>query len=575
VHRVAPTGVAGGVAVNTDPALEAEADATGAQVTQGFDLGGFLDFGAARAGSVAAPVAQGEDLPAPPAAAASPVPAQVMERVGAELHHADDKDGGRHYRITPAGGFLLIAAADGRGVGTLEFRHDNQFEDAWRTLADYVVAHAASIPPTAVAPPAAESPTGEEAPTEPGFFDDPLGAIGDAISGAVTGAIELGRAVLGLPSQIIEAAIDLAFGETPSDEPAVAPGTEPAAPGEEPAPPDVQPETPPGSDTPVSSDMPALSQFRWYGSGGVELNVTDVFAAAQLINSELGLGGTVEHATAPAADKKAKNPNQGYFWYTAEGKACWDGKNGGTQYVTFTIDSYGKKANPLSAWLADNPPGQRPAELVYDGKPHQASAALQNLGSRNIPGGMACFATSQSMMAQAGVHAVGNGDDAEIRDIVTSETYREYTQEELDKYTSKDGVLDEAKLKEKVRRKITAVTVDATKAEKARAYVDFETENGRPVFVGITYTDRNCNSDGDTDHWVVINAKAGAGQYTFFDPGSGSTEGVASSGNQFAWDGEKLHKPQEGAYVYVVSCIRPNQESLADWSAHWAQLQAA
>ncbi|HUQ01957.1 MAG TPA: DUF4157 domain-containing protein [Kofleriaceae bacterium] len=237
--RVAPTGVAGGgatgggIAVNTDPSLEAEAHATGAKVAQGFDLDGFLDFGgAARAGAVAAPVAQGEDLPAAPApaapaAAASAMPPEVMARVGAEFEHTADTSAKRSYRITPAGGFLMIASSTGRGVGVEFTKLTN--EAAWTTLCTYVAANAATIPATVPAAPGTPT-TGEQPAAEPGFFDDPLAAIGGAISGAVDGAINVGKAILGLPSDIINAALDLLIGEGPAPAEDAAPATgDPAA----------------------------------------------------------------------------------------------------------------------------------------------------------------------------------------------------------------------------------------------------------------------------------------------------------------------------------------------------------
>jgi hypothetical protein len=234
--RVAPTGVAGGggIAVNTDPALEAEAHATGAKVAQGFDLDGFLDFGRARGGSVgttAAPVAQGENLPATPAPAAAPAasgaPPEVMARVGAEFAHTADTSAKRSYRITPAGGFLMIASSTGRGVN-VEFNPTTN-KAAWTTLCDYVVAHVATIPATAPTAPATGTPTtGDEPAAEPGFFDDPLGAIGGAISGAVDGAINVGKAILGLPSDIINGALDLLLGESPAPDD----GAVPTTPGE-------------------------------------------------------------------------------------------------------------------------------------------------------------------------------------------------------------------------------------------------------------------------------------------------------------------------------------------------------
>ncbi|HEX8115166.1 MAG TPA: DUF4157 domain-containing protein, partial [Kofleriaceae bacterium] len=46
--RVQPTGVRGNVPVNTDPALEREADASGTAVAQGLDIHALFGFGAHR-----------------------------------------------------------------------------------------------------------------------------------------------------------------------------------------------------------------------------------------------------------------------------------------------------------------------------------------------------------------------------------------------------------------------------------------------------------------------------------------------------------------------------------------------
>ena len=99
----------------------------------------------------------------------------------------------------------------------------------------------------------------------------------------------------------------------------------------------------------------------------------------------------------------------------------------------------------------------------------------------------------------------------------------------------------------------------------------FRTDVARPVFVGVTYTDRNGNSDGITDHWVVIDSRVGDGRYSFFDPGTSTTEAAGSDENVFAWDGEKLQN--EGVKKYIVSWVRPNVESLEAWTAHWTKLQ--
>lgn len=98
--RVAPTGVIGGMAVNTDPALEAEADAGGARVAQGFDLDTFLDFGlpsprgAEGAGAASTAVVQGEDLPSTDVApSASPAPTSRVVTGGDKYRYEQRVDG--------------------------------------------------------------------------------------------------------------------------------------------------------------------------------------------------------------------------------------------------------------------------------------------------------------------------------------------------------------------------------------------------------------------------------------------------------------------------------------------------
>ena len=288
--RVAATGAIGGMAVSTDPALEAEADAGGAKVAQGFDLDAFLDHDLPAGRAAATPVVQGADLPvaaASPAAPASPVPAEVMARVGAEFRHTDDPVE-RHYRISPTGGFVLTAAADGKAIGT-EFRHDNKYAAAWQTLATYVARSAATIPPTVAPTPAPAEPTGEPAADEsPWSFDGLVGAVGDAVSGAIAA----GRALLGQAAQVVQDAIGLATGESPDGAtPAPAePGTaaEPGAPAAVPAVEQLQPTT-----TALSASV---------GAGGD--NLRDDVILVQYRLRELGYPvrstGTVDDATVRA-----------------------------------------------------------------------------------------------------------------------------------------------------------------------------------------------------------------------------------------------------------------------------------
>lgn len=519
-----------------------------------------------------APAATATATAAPASAPASAVPPEVLARVGAEFLHADDTTAQRRYRITAGGGFLLIASSDGTPTGKLEFRCDNQYRAAWSVLAAYVVNHQAAIPAT-VAPPAPAAPAAG-APASPSPAPDPWSvegvthAIGSglaAVGDAVTGAISSGLAMLGGGAQAVEDAIASFFGAAPA---LPSPGGATPAPGEAaPGAPGAAPD--PGSGAPAAAEgVPAMSQFTWYDTTFKPLGVDDMFPAAQVIASNFGFGGPVAKVTQPAAEVKKKNPNQGYWWFDAAGAPAWNG-TAGTQYVTFTIHDgeTSSKLNPVSAYLAEKPPGQRPATMVFGGKTIDVPADVQRLDLRNIPGPRSCFATSEAMMAQAGVHATGNDMTQGILPI-TGERYRDYTADEIAKYP------DEAERKAHIAREVVGVTCDPAAAAKAKAYLDFELDHGRPVFAGITYKEApTLNSDQRTDHWVVIAARAGAGVYTFNDPSDGS------SGKQFVWDGQKLYQPETNPkhpeYLYVVSWIRPNVESLDAWNAYWAQHQQA
>ncbi|HEX3764064.1 MAG TPA: hypothetical protein VHW23_35465 [Kofleriaceae bacterium] len=520
----------------------------------------------------------------PAAPAASPVPPEVLARVGAEFLHTDDATAERHYRITPGGGFLLIASSDGKPPGKLEFRSDNKYREAWSVLCAYVVKNQASIPPTApppaAAPPTATDPAAPAAPADPAApAADPWSlqgaaqAIGNGLASlgsAAVGAVRSGIAIFGGGAQAIEDAIASFFGAAPT---VPAPGaTTPGATTPEPG---TGTSPAPGSDAPKSIDkMPAMSQFRWYNSKFQPLGVDEVLSAAQIISKNFGLGGEVKKVTTPADADKANDPNDGFWWFHADGTPTWDGTHG-TQYVTFTINKgdTSSKLNPVSAYLAENPPNKRPPTMPFGGKTIDVPADVQSLDLRNIPGPRSCFATSAAMMAQAGAHAIANDltDTSKPRDQkpdilpVTGETYREYTDKEIKAYP------DEAKRKAKVAREVIGVTCDPVESIKAKTYIDFELDHGRPVFTGITYKESDLNDDGHTDHWVVISGRAGAGAYTFNNPADGTT------GAQFVWDGEKLNRPSSNKdhpeYLYVVSWIRPNVESLQEWATYWAQHQ--
>lgn len=576
--QVAPTGAMGGVAVNTDPSLEAAADAGGARVAQGFDLGGFLDFAPRTSGAIANPVAQGEALASQGAATASAapvagaVPPEVLARIGARFHHTDDRSAVRHYTILAGGGFEMIPPTTAKEVGKKFLPSDTGAKKtALQTLCAYVVAHAAELPPTVAPPAAAEPPTTEAPAADDGLTLGGLlsGAV-DAVTGAVQGAIDAGKAFLGDVSAIIDAAL----GNTPADGVAPAP-SEPTTgePGVEPAPGEPAPGEPAAPGEPTDTGALVMSQFRWYGFDGRALNVDETLAAAKTISDNYAFGGTVAKVTDPAADVKSKNGNHGYFWFTAEGTPIKDGNAGGTQYVTFTIKDgeTSGKAVPLTMYLSNHGPGDRPAQVTVSEKVTDVPPAVQDLDLRNIPGLYSCLATSASMMAAAGVHAVGS-KDASLKGLVTAEQPRDWNDAEKKKYVDDAGQFDAAKAEEKVDREIKSITPDEAQAKKAKAYFEFETQAGRPFLVGVTYKDHKLKiNEGITDHWVVLNGRVSDGKYTFLDPGNNLPADIASAANVIEWDGTKLHKPLTNGCLYVVSWVRPNEESLTEWNAHWAQ----
>lgn len=309
-----------------------------------------------------------------------------------------------------------------------------------------------------------------------------------------------------------------------------------------------------GQDVPEGggTDVKAMSQFVWYGAGVRELSFTEADNVMKTISETFGVGSYKGSVTTPSAEVTKKNPNDGYWWFTADDKPTW---SGGAKYIENTTD-WSLKLNDVSAWLSSNPPGKRPGYMKNTGKNILFSTTkkdgfdavpekVQNLDAMNIPGGASCFATSEAMMNQGGVHAVGPGHAEEMLTI-ENEEYE--------------------------KGKVTGLTTKPDAMAKAKEYIDWSTSNGKPVFVGVTYTNRNGNSDKITDHWVVIDKKVGDGRFSFHDPGRGSTSAAASDKNVFEWDGTKLQNT--GDKKYVVSWVRPNAETLGAWKTHWAEKQA-
>ncbi|MEZ4358911.1 MAG: DUF4157 domain-containing protein [Kofleriaceae bacterium] len=234
--RVAATGAIGGVAVNTDARLEAEADAGGAKIAQGFDLDAILDFSApTRSGASAAgpAIAQGSDLDASAA-----TPSATTDGQGPATASA----AGPATHVVVAGETLQsIAKASGVSVEELKVANAAQLK-RWTTPTGKVIegfdaGATITIPASASAAPAPAAPAPEQGGGDvEGGGAEPAPASGsvvndvvDAVAGAVSGAIDTA-------SDLLFGAIDFVFGPGGEEVPAEDIAVDPAPIGEVPAP---------------------------------------------------------------------------------------------------------------------------------------------------------------------------------------------------------------------------------------------------------------------------------------------------------------------------------------------------
>lgn len=303
-----------------------------------------------------------------------------------------------------------------------------------------------------------------------------------------------------------------------------------------------------------------LSQFVWCGYDGRDLKADEVVNAINVIHKAYGFYPAAKLFAAdddtPAATR-AKDGNEGYFWFRADGTPAWNGKkqNGGTQYIAAPID-FSEHVNNLMIYLATNPPGQRPkfrkpfysvwvfGDGTGKGEWTEVPEDVRNLDVMNLPSVKSCMVTARVMMARANLTpmpAVADG----VTDIAA------------------EGIVDGK----------FHVTVDKERAKKMKAYLEFETSRGRPVMTGITKHKGKGNNDGFTDHWIVISGCPSDGVFTFFDPAEATSKQARDDkSNELHWDEATGAITGHG---YTVAWARANQESHAEWLAHWAKLSGA
>ena len=98
--------------------------------------------------------------------------------------------------------------------------------------------------------------------------------------------------------------------------------------------------------------------------------------------------------------------------------------------------------------------------------------------------------------------------------------------------------------------------------------IDRHLDNGRPIIVGVDYTEGSPNVDGTTDHFVVIvgrgyDKEKGMYYYTFMDTGTdNSAIGCNENNNRFYYDAENLEFECTTIGKYTngmrVAQVRPN-----------------
>lgn len=114
------------------------------------------------------------------------------------------------------------------------------------------------------------------------------------------------------------------------------------------------------------------------------------------------------------------------------------------------------------------------------------------------------------------------------------------------------------------------VTIDPARAREGIAYIDSQLNSGRPVVVGVSYTDASYNVDDITDHFVIITSRGTDPQrgvyYGFHDPASshvskGSDQNPAN--RFYSTPAGSLYRPAAssaplGSVPYDVSMVRRN-----------------
>jgi peptidoglycan hydrolase-like protein with peptidoglycan-binding domain len=102
------------------------------------------------------------------------------------------------------------------------------------------------------------------------------------------------------------------------------------------------------------------------------------------------------------------------------------------------------------------------------------------------------------------------------------------------------------------------VTTTTERTGQARAYIDKELGEGRPVTVGVSHKKADYNADGITDHYVLVVGRIvenGAVLYPYHDPAAGTANKTAGTAGRFRVDPTSGNLIHDGSVAkgYVVA----------------------
>lgn len=408
-------------------------------------------------------------------------------------------------------------------------------------LPAYITGGSAYVTYTPVAPPPAPS---VESPAEqPGVVDQITTAAGSAID-AVTGAVQSGAqsgvdAVTGLGRAMLSL-----FGATPSEpttgedqqlqrEP-VDPAT--GAPTDRSA--------PPPTDIAAVEGTQHFVQTHWYGADGKELAAAVKDTCVTVLNDHDVLEDYATGGRGEVYNDVLKLPS-------AQRPASITAKH--------------KLRDEAGELVKDAKGRQAYSEVVTEPVPTKIKELPQ---LKFIPGSASCLRTAEAMAIESGATIEEGSGVATSHIQMILATDQEAVVNADGKALKTDGkVAGKNDLQARDTKSTEDITADAgadhlaqiqANVKLASDFMDAELAAGRAVVIGVSYTNRDGNSDDVTDHWMCVHAKI-AGGYAYFDPGASGTNGEGVLQPNPAKGG--ILEGHNNGRTYALAQVRLNQES--------------